>query len=406
MTEVFIIFMLSIFLLAIFFRNDYLFTVLYLFAGVYLAGSIWTRKAVESVKFQRIFTNRAFLGEEIPVRLVVTNMSWLPVLWLRIRESLPVDLAVHRFFRQVISLGPKEKRSFDISLTARKRGYYHIGPLSAASGDLFGLSGELQREGGSDYLIVYPKVIPLTRLQLPSRSPLGTLRHKQPVYEDPSRVLNKRDYVPGDSLRRIDWKATAGVGRLQVKQFEPSIALETAIFLNLDAADYEIKTRFDASELAVVVAASIANWIAARKQSVGLYTNGSDPIFEDPEGVNTEGRKVPRARTIPPRKGRPHLMRIFDLLARVQVGRHEPFEDMLRRETVGLSWGTTLVLITPEAGDDLFDALFQVQREGMSAVLVLTGPTPHYREVEEKARTFKIPFYAVASERDLDMWRI
>jgi len=405
MTEVFIVFMLLLFSLAVFFRNDYIFTVLYLFAGVYLVGNLWTRKAIEAVKFQRIFSNRAFLGEEVSVRLVVTNTSWLPVLWLRIRESLPVDLAVHRFFRHVISLGPKEERSFELSLTARKRGYYLVGPLSAASGDLLGLFGEQQREGDTDYLIVYPKVIPLTRLQIPSRSPLGTLRHKQPIFEDPSRLLNKRDYIPGDSLRRIDWKATAGVGRLQVKQFEPSIALETAIFLNLDSADYEIKTRFDASELGIVIAASIANWIASRKQSVGLHTNGSDPIIDGSVQTTAEKGKALRAKPIPPRKGRPHLMRIFDILARVQVGSHASFVDILRQEIVNLSWGTTLILITPVVRDELFDVLFQVRREGMSAVLILAGPNPHFREIEEKARTFKFPYYAVTFERDLDMWR-
>ena len=54
----------------------------------------------------------------------------------------------------------------------------------------------------------------LTSLSLPSHSPLGTLRHTQPIFEDPSRVTGKRDYISGDSLRRVDWKATAATGRL------------------------------------------------------------------------------------------------------------------------------------------------------------------------------------------------
>jgi hypothetical protein len=92
-------------------------------------------------------------------------------------------------------------------------------------------------------------------VRLPSRSPIGTLRHTQPIFEDPSRVRGKRDYTTGDSLRRVDWKATATTGRLQVKQFEPSIALETALFLNLNADEYLQRTRLDATELAIVIAA-------------------------------------------------------------------------------------------------------------------------------------------------------
>jgi uncharacterized protein (DUF58 family) len=171
---------------------------------------------------------------------------------------------------------------------------------------------------------------------LPSHSPLGTLRHTQPIFEDPTRVMGKRDYVSGDSLRRVDWKATAVSGRLQVKQFEPSIALETVIILNLNAAEYEVQSRYDASELSIVIAASIANWVAGKKQAVGMAVNGADPLSD-------ERRPAP----LPARKGRQHLMRLLDVLARIKLAEAgSPLPEMLRRESVRLPWGTTLVIIT------------------------------------------------------------
>ena len=103
------------------------------------------------------------------------------------------------------------------------------------SGDVFGLTGGETRRLQSDSLTVYPKIVPLTRVVLPTQSPMGTLRHHQPIFEDPSRIFGKREYVSGDSLRRVDWKSTASTGHLQVKLFEPSIALETVIFLDLPA---------------------------------------------------------------------------------------------------------------------------------------------------------------------------
>ena len=172
-------------------------------------------------------------------------------------------------------------------------------------------------------------------MKLPSRSPLGTLRHTQPIFEDPSRVRGKRDYMAGDSLRRVDWKATASTGRLQVKQFEPSIALETAIFLNLNADEYAPRTRLDATELAIVIAASLANWIVGKRQSVGLSVNGVDPI-------GTEDK----AQALPPRKGRAHLTRILDVLARVRSAPPTPFAQLFQYEAARLPWGTTVILIT------------------------------------------------------------
>jgi hypothetical protein len=67
---------------------------------------------------------------------------------------------------------------------------------------------------------------------------------------------------------------------LQVKQFEPSIALETFVVLNLNAEDYYYRSRIDSTELAIVIAASISNWIVGQKQWL-MMVNGRDPPTAD-----------------------------------------------------------------------------------------------------------------------------
>jgi uncharacterized protein (DUF58 family) len=159
--------------------------------------------------------------------------------WLRVQDYYPIELAETSSFSQVISLGPRGKTSLNYSLKAQKRGYYTVGPLFVSSGDLLGMSSEKNSQGIADHVTVYPRVIPLTEIKLPSQSPMGTMRHKQPIFEDPTRPIGKRDYQAGDSLRRIDWKATAVTGRLQTKVFAPSIAL-TPLSFSLKPADYSV----------------------------------------------------------------------------------------------------------------------------------------------------------------------
>lgn len=171
--------------------------------------------------------------------------------------------------------GPRQESSFEYTLEARKRGYYPVGPLILSSGDLFGLSERLEKQIPPQFITVYPKIVALARVGIPSRSPQGTLRHHQPLFEDLTRVFGKRAYVAGDSLRRVDWKATAQTGRMQVKLFEPSISLETLIFLNLNAEDYNFHGRIDLTELGIVIGASLASWVIERRQSAGLRINGA-----------------------------------------------------------------------------------------------------------------------------------
>jgi uncharacterized protein (DUF58 family) len=299
-----------------------------------------------------------------------------------------------KVLRRVLTLPGRSSDEVRYQLSPQKRGYYPVGPIELSTGDLLGLAGEKVVQGERDYLTVYPRVIPLLKVKLPSYSPLGDLRYEQPIYEDPSRSIGKRDYMPGDSLRRIDWKSSATVGRLQTKLYEPSIALETVLILNLNSDEYHLKFRYNDSELAVVVAASLANWIISHKQSAGLIVNGADPLSES---------GFPRP--LPTRKGRPHLMRLLETLARVQMAASDPFPQVLRRNRAGLSWGTTIIAITGQAEESLFDEIFQLRRSGINAVMILCGEVTGIKDLKAQAEHFQIPFFHFRDEKDLDIWR-
>ncbi len=402
------VFLIVLAFLAIFFKANFVLILTYLLIGVYFIGRWWGTRALKEVTGQRDAPSHVFYGEGITVKLTVRNQSILPVVWLQLQESFPVELRTNlRSLVEVISLRPKAVETYSYQLEGRKRGVYPIGPLFLSSGDIFGLADPETRQIPANFLTVYPKIIPLAQVNIPSRSPMGTLRHHQPIYEDPTRIRGKRDYISGDSLKNIDWKASASAGRLQVKLFEPSIALETAIFLNLNADDYERHSRIDASELAIVVSASLANWITRKKQSVGLFTNGVEPIIKPDQNTPSlvSGLPFQNPLPIPPRRGQSHLMSILEVLARVQVAETFPLTQMLFKEATNLAWGTTLIVITPKLDEAFFESLFYADRAGLKAVLIPCGPVVGVDEIRKRADYFGFPLYQVFNERDLDLWR-
>jgi len=402
----FLLSVLLLLLMGVYLGEDFVFKVIYLLLGAYLVGAWWSKKSFAKIHFSRHYENRVFLNEVIPVSIEISNQSWLPLLWLRLQESIPTDLSLDRNIQTVVSLGPYGKTHVRYRLMAHRRGYYCIGPLSATSGDLLGLFKDQRRGDEGGYLTVYPQIVPLRQVKLPSHSPLGALRHAQPIYEDPARIRSKRDYLVGDSLQRVDWKASASVGRWQVKQFEPSIALETSIFLNLHTPEYPQRYRLDSTELAIVVAASLANWISAQKESLGLITNGVDPLSQKDPGEVLPGTGGKVFAAIPPARGSGQLMQILDVLARVQVAETLPAAERLRQEYAKLSWGTTLILICGHMDEPLFDELFHLRRAGMNVVLVLVGRIPGFASIQAKAAYFRFPLYAILTVKDLDMWRV
>jgi uncharacterized protein (DUF58 family) len=385
------VFSAFLFLLAILFHDSSILTVIYLLLGVFLVSRWWRDRGLAGLEVHRHLAGRAMLGEIIRVRLEVVNRTWLPIPWVRIHESLPVELAVPNFHRQVFGLAPRGKTSCQYTLEGHKRGFYRIGPLYVQSGDLFGMEEPRERQAPSESLTVYPKIVPIRRIPLPSYSPMGALRFHQPLFEDPSRVIGKRDFQSGDSLRRIDWKASAAAGKLQVRQFEPAISLEVSILLNLNSGDYEPRSRIDAAELAIVTAASLAFYVAGKHQPVGLESNGTDLL--DPESVR---------HSLPVRKGNAALMLLLEKLARLQLTEGRPFAPLLRERAPALPWGTTLLVITgmPEAG--LFDELLRARRSGLHSIVFLTAPVLRFESFENRAHNLGIPMFEIRSELDLE----
>jgi len=387
-------FLIALMVIAAILKQDAVLTIFYLILAVYMVGLLWSRKALNNVAITRDFPRRIFLNQPVIINLELVNRGWLPVVWLQIHESLPIELISPNYYHQVIYLGSHDQTQLNFSFHGNKRGYYPIGPTSLYSGDIFGLANNSERHLEPDHLTVYPKIIPFNYLGIPSRSPFGALRHSNPIYEDPSRVWGKRNYQMGDSLRRVDWKATANNGHLMVKQFEASISIEMQILLNLNSEDYDLHTRFDNTELAIVAGASIASWANQKKQAFGLSTNGRDPRMEDE-----------KPQSFLPHKGTIHLMSILDILARVQTTNRIPFTQLTRQSTSNLPWGTTLVLITGQMTEELFDELFQTQRMGLNGIIILVGRVPRWQEAQQRARRFGFPLYNVKDESDIEAWQ-
>lgn len=374
--------------------DDFALTLIYLMVGAFALGAWWSRRALRQIEARREINSHAFLGETIKISLKIHNNGLLPAPWVGLHDSLPLALGGIKPFQHVAGLGMREEKAFDYSIEARKRGYYSVGPLTISTGDLFGIGERLEKIIPEQFITVYPKIVPLANVNIPSRSPQGTMRHHQPLFEDPTRVFGKREYIAGDSLRRVDWKSTAMTGRLQVKLFEPSISLETMIFLNLNAEDYNFHGRIDSGELGIVIAASLASWVIERRQTAGLRINGRDPLAVD-------GLPQP----LPPRKGKGHLMRMLETLARVEMTRESSLVPMLQRERSLLAWGTSLLVITGQVEQDLLNELHQARRNGQNALLILAGTVSHVKDIQKRAAFFGVPVIPIARESDLDIWR-
>jgi uncharacterized protein (DUF58 family) len=410
---------LILLLLAFFLRVDFIFYVIYVSAGVYAWGRWLMPRAVKNLHSARQYARNSFWGEDVPVTIQLTNQGRLPLPWVQVQESVAVQLKHGEPLHQVVSLARGQTAEFHYKVIARRRGYYQLGPLRLTTGDLFGIHPELVAFLPADYLTVYPRLTPLTQLGLPSRLPFGTVASHQRLFEDPARPMGIRDFRSGDSMRQINWKASAHTRQLMVKTFQPAISLETAVLLNLHSADYQFGNRGDVTEWAIEVAASLAAHLVNQRQSVGLITNGIDPLASGQHGFDeTTGRLLRPSHSviqadpaafmppaIPPRNGRPHLTKILERLARIETEETVSFTGWAANACLHLNWGVTILTITANGSEAVCQSLHRLVRAGFNPILITVEPDGNFGLVRERARRLGFAAYNVASPRDLDPWR-
>lgn len=382
--------LLILFLIATLFRLDWVYYLVYVVGGVWIFSHWWIRRSFRNLTVHRKMLHNAFVGERLPVHLEITNRSWLPFPWLMVEERVPLDLKDTLEYRNVLAVGSRAVVDHSYTLYCKRRGYYPVGPLSLATGDLFGFADAQWVEDQPAYVTVYPQVVPLHQLGLPSRSPFGVLPARQRLFEDPNRMTGVREYMSGDSQRRIHWKASAHEDTLLVKKFQPAIALNVAVVLDLNSHNYPVSSAVGSSEWAIIVAASVANYVVDQRQPVGMVTNGLD--------APTEEMTMP----IPVRQGQGHLSAILTALARVQM--HEVDQSLaewLPRQIAELEWGTTLIVVTPHLTHDDLWVLHNAYRRGSKVIAMVCATQHDIESVRAQGEKLNVHVHQTIWERDL-----
>ena len=422
---------LFLIIIAFLFRVDFIFYIIYVLFGVYALNRWLIPRSLRCLRISRQFSSHAFIGDLVSVQIRITNKSRIPIPWLHIRESVPVVLRRGSRINRVTSVSGREGRRFTYQVQATKRGYYRLGPLSIAVGDHFGFTN-VESQKDPSYITIYPQIIPLRKLGLSSNLPFGAIASKQRLFEDPARPIGVRDYKFGDTPRTINWKVSAKQRKLLVRIHQPAISLETFILLNLNKDEYSRRHRYDSSEWGITVAASLAAHLVEQRQAVGLGVNGLDPLLqvrssEDLEELFDEesGRlEIPAdienihltstaARfnrhqlpdPVSPHRSRLHLMKVLEVLARVESGSALPFTQYILESSVSLGWGTTLLVISPHGSEEICYAIHRLVRKGFNPVLVIIEPYADIRSVRLRGRSLGFQVFQISSLREIDIWR-
>jgi uncharacterized protein (DUF58 family) len=363
-----------LFLLSLVLHQVPLLLVSLLFLLVAGVSRLWSRYCLSRVEYRRhLSATRVFFGEKVELETEIANRKPLPLPWLEINDEIPEQIPVLKgktaisykqnrlVLTHLLPINWYHKVTRRYTIQCSHRGYFSFGPVSLSSGDIFGFFRRRMEKPDVDYLMVYPKIVPVEELGIPSKQLFGEIRTRSHIFQDPILTSGVRDYSFGDSFRRIHWKSSARLNRLQTKVYEPTTTVDLSLFLDVRTVKPPLWGSVpELLELSIMTAVSVANAALAEGFRVGLYVNQSQWFSKEPI-------------RIPPSQHPDQLLHILEALAQVHELEATPVARLIYDESRAIPWGSTIVVVSAAPTENLLDALLAIKRAGRGVALIMVG---------------------------------
>lgn len=181
---------------------------------------------------QRILPEKLSNGDENPVKIDIRNKYHF-IIRARIIDEIPFQFQKRDFLiEKQIEAG--KNTFFQYILEPKERGEYHFGNLNVYVSSPLGFVSKRFTFQKDAHLAAYPSFIHLRKYELmalQSEFLLGGIKKIRKLGHT-MEFEQIREYVPGDDIRTINWKATSKTSRLMINQFQDEKAQR--IFMLID----------------------------------------------------------------------------------------------------------------------------------------------------------------------------
>lgn len=335
-----------------------------------LQAWVYGRWSVSRIRYTRQFNMSAcYAGDTVELVEVIENYKPIPVFWLRVESTLDAALRfdteekmeIHQgkrtqYHKSLFTLGPYRRIRRKHKVLCAKRGIYKLASVSVVAGDLLGMHEKQQTYPVKAALTVYPQVVPMEDVPLPSHGWQGDVTVRRWIVEDPFMIAGVRDYRSGDPMKHIHWKASAKTGSLQVYQHDYTAEQRLVVYLNVEDKETTRDLVHDEEliEKGISYAATLVSEAVQQGLQVGFGHNGINP--DEPMSV----RKLPIG------GGREHLLAILEEMARIELRCGLLFPDFLEADIADANEQRDYILITAHLSTALSERIARLQRSGHS----------------------------------------
>ncbi|MCB9196847.1 MAG: DUF58 domain-containing protein [Flavobacteriales bacterium] len=172
------------------------------------------------VKARRIINKQLSLGDENIVRLQLTSKYRQPIS-IRIIDELPFQLQV-RDFEHFMFLKHNETKELRYEIAPTRRGEYEFGNVNLYVSTVLRIVERRMQIPLNQTVKVYPSIFQMKKYELQVFSKTAIFQGIKKVRRlgNNNEFEQIKNYVQGDDIRTINWKATSRKGELMINQYQ------------------------------------------------------------------------------------------------------------------------------------------------------------------------------------------
>lgn len=270
--------------------------------------------------------------------------------------ALTPDVSAEKGNPSSLRLRPNEPGTVEFELTARRFGAQRLGPLHVRASDSLGFVRWESTVATDLVLRSYPREETLQRLVKPYETQVFAGNEVSRRKGEGIEFADLRQWVPGDAVRRVNWRASARRGELIVNENHPERNTDVILFVDSFA---EARSSDEGTlDLAIRATAALARAYGERRDRIGLIGFG---------GI---------LRWLSPGTGRVQLYRIVDALLDTQIVLSYYWRDLEIIPRGTLPPGALVIALTPLLDERAVGALLDLRARGYDLAVIDVSPVP------------------------------
>tara|TARA_Y100001968_G_C19392684_1_gene736501 strand:- start:257 stop:1501 length:1245 start_codon:yes stop_codon:yes gene_type:complete len=335
-----------------------------------------------SVKIRReTSSDNIFENGDMNVRFIVKNQG-LGIGFVEIYDQLPPQARITKGSNYtLLYMRPWQEVSFEYSLKLPLRGHYHLGPVKMRVKDAFDLFYNEKIEESVHSFSVFPQIEVLEEQVITSRAP-KLLSGAMPlnVIGAGTEFYSLREFVPGDSLRSVNWKALAKKGKMMVNETVREDVMDVILLIDAREVSAVGGGKDTPLEMSCRAAATYAKQLLDERNNVALMVYG-DSI----ERVDLD-------------RGEHHLFKILTALSSAKPEGNLKLEIVLKDLLPYIPSGSPIILFSSLDDDHTISEAFT---NTISRGYTITTVSPSSLDFEERMKRIPSqPLLIARIERD------